>query len=123
MAAEDRTHFRAMLDPSQYLCAHDIDGKGDVTVTIEKVERHEVTGEGGKKAKKPLLSFTGAAKKYAAGATVCKAIAGMYGPIVQDWVGKRVTLFVTTTRSAAGETVPCIRVRPTVPTDAKGGAK
>lgn len=111
----ERTHYKDMFDPSQYLCAVDIEGKGDVVVTIEKVERHVLTGEKGKKAKKPLISFTGAVKKYAAGKTVCKAISGMYGPIVQDWVGKRVTLFVTTTRSSEGDTVPCIRVRPEVP--------
>ena len=108
-------HYRDYFDPSQYLCAADIDGKGDLTVTIEKVEHHTLTGERGKKAKKPLLSFTGATKKYAAGKTVCKTIASMYGPYPKQWVGKRVTMFVSSTRNGEGETVPCIRFRPEVP--------
>ena len=68
-------HYRDYFDPSQYLCAADIDGKGDLTVTIEKAEHHTLTGERGKK----------------------------------------VTLFVSSTRNGEGETVPCIRIRPEIP--------
>jgi hypothetical protein len=38
----------------------------------------------------------------------------LHGALVH-WVGKRITLFVTTTNAMSGEVVPCIRIRPTVP--------
>ena len=38
-----------------YIYAYDLEGK-DVTVTIERVTAGELTGEGGKKSKKPTVS-------------------------------------------------------------------
>ncbi len=49
--------------------------------------------------------------------TNSKTIAAMYGNYVEQWAGKRITLFVATTRSPDGTgDVPCIRIRPIVPT-------
>ena len=76
----------------------------------------ELTGPGGKKSKKPLAYFkeSKSGKPLALNATNCKAIAGMYGNDTDGWIGKRVTLFPTTTQMGS-ETVECIRVRPKVP--------
>jgi hypothetical protein len=107
-------HWRAMMD-SDWLRSVDIEGKGEPTVTISRVVGGEVTGVGGKKNKKPVLYFEGKSKPLAIGATIGKTIERMYGPKTEDWVGKRITLYVTTTNAMSGETVSCIRVRPTVP--------
>ena len=107
------TDYRKLYDPSQYLCAVDLNGQ-EVTVQIEKVTAGEVVGSDGKKSKKPIISFVGKAKRYAPGKTVGKTIAGMYGNHVENWAGKYVTLYPTTTRMG-GETVDCIRVRPEIP--------
>ncbi len=105
-------HWRAMTD-SDWLRAYDLQGK-DYTVTIEKVVAGEVTGEKGKKTKKPVLFFRGAKKPLAANATNCKTIARMYGNDTGAWVGKAVTLYVAMT-SKDGEEMECIRIRPSVP--------
>lgn len=100
---------------SDWLRSVDIEGKGEPTVTIARVVGGEVTGVGGKKNKKPVLYFEGKSKPLAIGATIGKAIERMYGPKTEEWVGKRITLYVTTTNAMSGEVVSCIRVRPTVP--------
>ncbi len=98
------------MTDSDWLRAYDLQGK-DYTVTIEKVVAGEVTGEKGKKTKKPVLFFKGAKKPLAANATNCKTIARMYGNDTSAWVGKAITLFVSTTQKD-GEEMECIRVRP-----------
>lgn len=116
-------HWRQMTDGSQWLTHLDLldaEGKArEFNVTIESVKGGEVVGEGGKKSKKPVLRFRGAKKPLACGATICKTIERIAGsPDPKDWVGKRITLYVTTTeitREGKRETVGCIRVRPTAP--------
>lgn len=101
-----------------YMFAFDLQGK-DVTVTIDRVVAGELTGQGGRKSKKPLCYFreSKSGKPLALNATNCKTIAAMYGNDTDGWVGKRVTLYPTTTQMG-GETMECIRVRPQVPKQA-----
>jgi hypothetical protein len=96
-----------------YLFAGDLQGR-DVTVEIESVEAGELVGSGGKKTRKPVARFRGKNKPLGLCATNCKTIAKLYGDDTDKWIGKRITLYPTTT-SLAGETVECIRVRPHVP--------
>lgn len=105
--------IRLMFDEKDFLYAFDLDGK-DVTVTIESVKAGELIGDGGKKSRKPILSFVGAKKKLAVNKTNMKIIAGMYGYKASGWTGKRITLFPTTTKFGP-DTMDCIRVRPVMP--------
>lgn len=109
-------HWKSMTE-RDWLFAFDLQGK-DVTLTIDKVEAGQVTGTGGKKSKKPVVHFReGQNKKpLALAVTNCKAIATLYGNETEDWVGKRITLYPTTT-TFGGEVVECIRVRPVKPPD------
>jgi len=110
-------HWRSMMD-SEWLRACDLAGR-EPTVIISKVVGGQVVGEGGKKSKKPILFFKGKDKPLAIGATIGKTIQGLYGPKTEDWIGKAVTLYATTTNSTGGETVECIRVRNVVPNAAR----
>jgi hypothetical protein len=107
-------HWKTMMQ-KDFLFAFDLDGKA-VTVTIDRVKGGELTGEGGKKTKKPLCYFReGRAKKpLALNSTNCKAIAAMYGNDTDQWVGKRITIFPTTTNFGS-DVVDCIRVKPGIP--------
>jgi hypothetical protein len=106
------TDYRTMYD-KEHLGAWDLMGR-DVTVTIEDVKPGQLVGQGGKKAKKPILRFMGKEKTLACCVTNGRTIAGMYGNDVRAWVGKRITLYPTTTQFGGNE-VECIRIRPTVP--------
>lgn len=104
--------YRTMFD-KEHLGAWDLQGR-DVTVTIADVKAGQLVGEGGKKAKKPIIRFEGKEKTFACNVTNAKAIAGMYGNDTTKWVGQRITLFPTVTQFG-GEQKECIRVRPSKP--------
>lgn len=105
---------RSMFD-KQYLYAYDLQGR-DVTVTISKVVGGTLVGQGGKKNKKPILFFRGKEKGLGLNITNARTIASMYGNSFrsEDWIGKRITLYATTT-TFGSQTVECIRIRPTIP--------
>ena len=106
------TDYRSMFD-SEYIGAWDLLGR-DVTVEIDHVIAGTLTGQGGRKSRKPLVYFVGKEKAFALNKTNAKAIAAMYGADTLVWTGKRIALYPTKTEMA-GETVDCIRVRPGVP--------
>lgn len=110
-------HWKKMMD-NKYIYACDLDGK-DVTLTIDRVEAGVLDDKRkGKTAKKPFCFFRKAEKPLVLNATNCKTIAGMYGNDTDAWVGRRITLYPTTTEMG-GESTECIRVRPVVPPDKK----
>lgn len=100
-----------------YIGAWDLAGR-DVTAVIKKVTAGKLTGSGGKSAKKPIVYFEGKEKGFALNKTNGKCIAAMYGNDTAAWVGKRITIYPTTT-TFGSDTVDCIRVRPGVPPDSK----
>ncbi len=115
---------KAMLDgsllfPSEFVQAVELKGK-DVAVTITKVERADLPMVGGKKKMAPVVHFQESPKKFVLNKTNCGTIADLHGTDAGLWVGKRITLYPTTTKFG-GKTVDCIRVRETVP-PAKGAA-
>jgi len=109
-----KTDYRSLYD-REFVGAWELQGK-DVIVTISKVVGGELTAVGGRKSKKPILSFEGKEKKMIVNKTNAKVIAALYGTIVEYWVGKRITLFVGMTRDpSTGGDIECLRVRPTAP--------
>ena len=84
------------------------------TLVIAAVDLEELVGEAGEKKVKAIVSFEKTQKKLVACKTNGICLKAMFGPKVQDWVGKRVTLFPSEWN---GE--PCIRVwgSPEIPRD------
>lgn len=106
--------LRTMFD-SDYLGAWNVAGK-DYNVTIERIEGATITGDGGKKNKKPLIYFKGVKKPLICNKTIMKTLFAMFGThSAKAMLGKRITLYATTCRGAAGGTVDCVRVRPDPP--------
>lgn len=106
--------FRTLYDRN-YLYAFDLKER-DVTVTIKEVRAAKVKDTEGKEQKKPIVFFKESHDER--GLVLCKTngrtIAELYGNMIEGWIGKRITLFPTTT-PAFGKTVECIRVRPRAP--------
>jgi hypothetical protein len=105
--------YRTMYD-REHIGAWDLQGR-DVVVTISKVEAKELVSNRGKN-KRPIVHFEGREKSFVCNKTNGKTISVMYGNKTEDWAGKKITLYPSTT-SAGGETVDCIRVRPAPPKD------
>lgn len=116
---EEHMHWKALHD-SDYLYAHDLQGK-EATLTIVRVTGGELTGQGGKKTRKPLVYFKEpkSGKPLAFNKTNCKTVAALYGNDTDDWIGKRIIIYPTKTQFG-NEEHDCIRVRPKVPPNGKG---
>lgn len=112
------THWRELMD-SDWLFAGDIwpDGKNrDVVVEIEKWEAATLVGDKGRSSRKPAVAFKGKKKKLALNATNSRIIEHLYGGVVEDWPGKKITLYRAMTRDPqSGLPMPCIRIRPEAP--------
>lgn len=109
----EKTHWKKLLNPD-YIGAYALPEGKDLTVTIKSVAREIVTSTGGKKEECTVCQLHNQ-KPLILNVTNGKTIAKLYGPYIEDWIGKSITLFASTTR-LAGETVECIRIRPTVVT-------
>lgn len=107
-----KTHYKKLQNPD-YIGAYSLDEGKDMTVTILSVSREFVTGDKGKKDECIVAKLKGQ-KPMILNATNCKTISQMYGPYIEDWSGKSITLFASTT-SLKGETVECLRIRLTTP--------
>jgi hypothetical protein len=111
MTDKDKTHWKRLMNPD-YIGAYWLPPGEDVTVTIEHVAREMITGTGGKKEECTVAHLKGV-KPLILNATNSKSIAKLYGPYIEDWAGKKITLFASTAK-LAGETVECLRIRPKV---------
>ena len=95
--------------PSEFVKAADLAGK-DVTVTIKSVTMDELTMRGGRKENKGVIRFEKAEKKLVLNRTNADTIAAIYGKDTDDWIGKKITMYPTTT-TFGRDTVECIRIR------------
>ena len=107
----EKTHWKRLMNPD-YIGAYSLNEGEDLTVKIDYVVREMITGTGGKKEECTVAHLVGQ-KPFILNATNSKSIAKLYGPYIEDWAGKPITLFASTTK-LAGETVECLRIRPTV---------
>lgn len=105
------THWKKLINPD-YIGAYALNPDEDLTVTIDYVQREMVTGADGKKEECTVAHLVNQ-KPLILNNTNSKSIQKLYGPYIEEWAGKRITLFASTTR-AFGETVECLRIRPTV---------
>lgn len=113
------TDVRKMYE-KDFLYAYDLENR-DVTVTIARVVAGTLTGTGGKSTKKPVLYFEGRKgepppkKGLGLCITNARTIAALYGGFDSEmWVGKKITLYATTTQFGPN-TVDCIRIRNKIP--------
>lgn len=107
-----QTHWKLLQNPD-YIGAYWLPPGEDVTVQIDFVVREMITGTGGKKEECTVAHLLHGVKPFILNATNSKTIAKLYGPYIEDWAGKKITLFASTAK-LAGDTVECLRIRPVV---------
>lgn len=112
MSEQSKTHWKLLINPD-YVGAYWIPPGEDVTVVIDYVQRENVKGVGGKSEECTVAHLRDGVKPFILNATNSKSIAKLYGPYIEDWAGQPITLYASTTKMA-GETVECLRIRPTV---------
>ena len=89
-----------------------------VTLTIKKIEGDDLVGENNKSKLEWLVSFEERSLEWVANKTNSYCMMRMWGNDPHAWVGKRVTLYPTTTKFGR-ETLDCIRIfgSPDIPED------
>jgi hypothetical protein len=105
------THWKLLIDPN-YFGAYALPGGNDLTATIDRVERKQITLAGGKKEDHTIAHLVGL-KPLILNVTNSKSIHKLYGPYIENWAGQQITLYASTTKMGP-EIVECVRVRPTV---------
>lgn len=123
----DRTHYKTLID-TQWLGQWDFPPGREATVEIESVRRYkpgrirkvkQPDGTYGPERNKRLdIGFRGKKKHWLCGPVSQETIAAMFGPVVQDWIGKRITLYVDPDVTMGRRTVGGVRVRPVAATGA-----
>lgn len=106
-----KTHWKKLIN-MDYLGAYSLNEGQDMTITLQNVKREMVTGNGGKK-EECMVAYIKGNKPMILNRTNAKSIEKLYGPYIEDWAGKQVTLYESSTR-VGGDTVACLRIRPTV---------
>ena len=109
-----KTHWKQMVN-LDYIGAYALTDGKDLTLTIDRVVKEMVTGNNGKKEQCMVMYFKERDyKPMILNRTNAKSITALCSsPYIEDWAGHRVTLYATTTR-LGGDTVECLRIRPTV---------
>lgn len=111
-------HWKKSFNPD-YLGAYSIEDGRDIIGTIKSVKVEQVTGTGGKKEECLVCRFVENIKPMILNKTNCKTISKIYKtPDTDNWVGKRIQIFATTTK-LAGEVVECLRIRDIAPETVK----
>jgi hypothetical protein len=105
------------LYPGRFLKADMLKGRR-VTLTIKNIDVEELVGETNKAEPKVVISFKERPLEYVCPKTNGFCMKRMWGTNPHDWIGKRLTIFPTTTKFGR-ETVDCIRIfgSPDIPED------
>lgn len=114
----NKTHWKRLINPD-YIGAYSLTPGEDMIVVIQSVGCEKVTGTGGKKDECSVARLVNQ-KPFILNATNSKTIAKLYGPYIEDWAGKPIILYASTT-NLAGEPVECLRVRPVQPSQIRAG--
>lgn len=112
MTTDTKTHWKLLINPD-YIGAYWLQPGEDANVTIDYVVREMITGTGGKKEECTVAHLKDGVKPFILNVTNSKSIAKLYGPFIEDWAGKTITLYASTAK-LAGDTVECLRIRPKV---------
>lgn len=113
---DTKTHWKKLVDP-RFMGAYALPNGDDLTVTIDYVKLETITMMGGKKEDHTVAYLIGQ-KPMIMNVTNSKSIHKLYGPFIEDWAGKQITLFASTAKMG-GEMVECLRIRPSVAKPAK----
>lgn len=109
---QPKTHWKQLTDP-RFIGAYALPEGHDIVVTIQSVQKETITMMGGKKEDHSLMYLAGH-KPMILNVTNQKTLEKLYGPYIEDWAGKQVTLFASTVKLGS-DMVECLRIRAKVP--------
>jgi hypothetical protein len=105
------------LYPGRFLKAGTLEGK-KATLLIAEIVHERLEGDDGEKLK-AVMSFAGKDMQLVLAKTNALCLKAMFGPILANWKGKRITIAESKVESGSLKGQPCIRVwgSPDIPGD------
>lgn len=110
-----KTHWKNLTN-TNYLGSYSFDNQNEVTVTIKSVNKEKVINPVGVEEECIVVAFEETkvgsvdVKPMIFNVTNCKTVEKLYGPYIEEWVGKRITIFKTQT-DFGRDRVDCLRIR------------
>lgn len=115
MAEQVKTHWKKMFN-YDYLGSYSFNDGETKVLTIANIKKEMVTGTGGKKEQCTICTFRESEKPMILNRTNCKAITKAYNtPHVEDWIGKRISIFVQQGIKVGTETTDGLRIKDQIP--------
>ena len=119
MSTDKKTHWKKNFDYN-YLGAYSLNEGQEITLTIQSVKKEVVTIKNGQKEDCTLCIFkenvNGEKKPMILNKTNCKVIQKLYNtPFIEEWVNKRITLYVDNNVQAFGDVVDALRIKQIAP--------
>ena len=112
MSNQTKTHWKNLYNPNYFGCYCFADDN-DIVLTIRKVTRELVTGEGGKQEECTVMYFKENVKPLICNKTNCKAISKLFKtPYIEEWSGRRIQLYPDRNVKFGRDIVEGVRVRP-----------
>lgn len=118
------THWKQNFD-YKYTGAYELKTGETKILTIQRTCQEEVTSTTGQKQLCFVAYFHGQSKPMVLNKTNCKTITKLYGPFIEQWVGKAIEIEAKKV-SAFGDEVEALRVKksfPKVPIDIESAKK
>lgn len=113
------THWKRLINPD-YLGGYSLDPGKDMILTIGRVEKEMVTGPGGKKEECIVCHWQENEKPMILNNINCKTITKLLDtPYIERWAGHRVQIYFDPKVKFGGEVTGGLRIRPTLPEEAK----
>lgn len=111
------THWKKLTNPD-YLGAYALEPGEDLIVTIKSVANEVVTGTDGKKETCTVMHFAENVKPMVLNATNSKTITKLLKtPYIEQWVGRKIQIYVENGVKAFGDVVDALRIRPFLPVE------
>ena len=116
---ETKTHWKQNFN-YDYLGAYSLEPGQECILTIKDVRKQIVKGTHGQKEECTIAVFNeavnGETKPMILNKTNCKVIEKLYKtPYIEDWTGKKITIYVQDGIKAFGEVVDALRIRQSIP--------
>lgn len=111
--SEEFTGYSGQMRSSKWLASEDLDGLGEIALTVEKViQFKDEPMQDGRKMSGYALMFAGKERGLVLNATNRKAMVAAYGAKVVAWKGKEIMLFVQDgVKSPKGGTCKGLRIK------------
>ena len=111
------THWKQLANPD-YIGAYAFQPGEEKIVTIRTVKNEVVTGADGKKETCTVMHFSEDVKPLVLNATNSKTISKLLKtPYIEEWVGRKIQLYVQKGIKAFGDIVDAVRVRDFLPVE------